>query len=260
MSESPRILCCPYEKIDWNHSGGLCCCNIPCSSSSSKHNLTHWYVDEDNPRHPIIVPDETILLPGWLIALPCFWINVCIMIPLMKSSAFIFTETSTGVVSLDYKIKYACFEVHSIHRNMIREVKIESGKTFFGSKTASLTLISSEGNVDKGKVTTLNNPNDMTIINQLIELIQTKMGPRGGGGGGGGGDVGGQVAYPPRGFISAAANQEIEIPIATQVEIIPPYYSENPSLPPSAFIPISSTSPLSLPPPGGKIPSAPPMI
>ena len=91
---------CPINRIDWNKRGGIICCNLPCGGQSNTSSLAGWYVDERR-NYQVIVPDQTALLPGWLLLLPFLWLNFMIFVPICNASAFVFFEQN-GRVAMEH--------------------------------------------------------------------------------------------------------------------------------------------------------------
>jgi hypothetical protein len=169
MSNS-KILCCPANRVDWNKEGGICCCNLPCDVTNNQI-LVGWYVDEVSER--VIVPDQMALLPGWILLIPCVWLNFLFFAPICHAKAFIFYYQGENM-NVDLRTKYACFETVEYTR-AVSEVGLEYGKTFFGSETAALVIYAKNGAIEKGKVVTLSNPNDKVLLQSLTQTVNSRL-------------------------------------------------------------------------------------
>ena len=80
------FLCCPRKSVNFNKPGPLICCNLPWDAGLALSGAHGWYTDPwSTDRTVTVIPSsDTKLLPAFLLMLPCFWINACMLLCLTE--------------------------------------------------------------------------------------------------------------------------------------------------------------------------------
>ena len=168
---------CPTDRVNWDKPGGLCQCNWPCGSKDDSP-FYNWYVDDSKETDVIIIPDKALYLPSWLLAMPPFWLHVCIMAPLMEANIFKVYEKN-GNLTLDYlcknscseSIKYSCKKLVSASLDAEEEAGI-----FTSSRKLRISLLCNNGMPpDKGQWLIMDSQLDESVLQRCVDLINSKI-------------------------------------------------------------------------------------
>ena len=166
---------CPSERVNWDKPGGLCLCNWPCGTKEVIP-FYNWYVDDTKETDVIIIPDKAVFFPSWILAFPCFCLNVCIMLPLMEANIFKIYEKN-GNLTMDYLSKSSCSESIKYSRKKLSSASLDAVEAgIFTSRKLRISLLSDNGMVpDKGQWLIMNSQFNELVLKQCVDLINSKI-------------------------------------------------------------------------------------
>ena len=166
---------CPTDRVNWDKPGGLCQWNWPCMSKDV-FPFYNWYVDDTKETDVIIIPDKALYLPSWLLAMPPFWLHVCIMAPVMEANIFKVYEKN-GNLTLDYLCKNFCSESIKYSRKKLVSASLDVEEAgIFTSRKLRISLLCDNGMApDKGQWLIMNSRLDESVLQRCVDLINSKI-------------------------------------------------------------------------------------
>ena len=166
---------CPTDVVNWDKPGGLCEWNWPCDSKTT-FPIYNWYVDDTKETDVIIIPDKDDLIPFFIVALPCFWIIVCMFVPLVEANILKIYEKN-GNLKLDYLCKNACSESIKYSRKKIISASLDEEKAgIFTSRKLRISFLCDNGMApDKGQWLIMNSLFEESVLKRCVDLINSKI-------------------------------------------------------------------------------------
>lgn len=141
MVETPTCCLCPLSGVDWTKDGGLLNFNLPCMCGDMNALL---YQVIDTPQGEVIIIDQGgLIIPSWLLLIPCTAFALCCIYPCSYSQAWVISKFENHY-RLQFKVKNICGEQVHFTRKMISSVELEE-KTTFLFKQHRFSIASSSG-------------------------------------------------------------------------------------------------------------------
>lgn len=174
--------CCPFNRIDWNESGGLCNCNWPCCCPDDLSDRdTRYLVITQEPEHLLIELDGTTSIPPlcllcWFSLIPIILVAVVAMIPSghIQAVAWQF-DIENGHLLLRERVKHVCSESLVLKLSSVRSVLVETYTEREPSNgcrvmRGRLRLIGIGPNGDESSLIVVNAPKKL-IVDHSLDLL-----------------------------------------------------------------------------------------
>lgn len=155
------------NSIDWSKKDGLLFCNVPCMPSSR---LFFPFVDDQDI---IRIPQTHILIPSFMLLLPCVWIHFCMICWCMKAEAiFIFEKDSA--VRMECRSKNIVSETMVFQRKKVTVADIEYQKSFF-VKQIRLSIADSSGGPHDKTLWVPESPDLLQSYKAIVDQINNRV-------------------------------------------------------------------------------------